>query len=197
MAEVKKATGRELPAMVSTLSDAFSTDPLFSWIAGRRSSPSALAGLFGPLVGRQLPRDDHEVHAADDGRGVAVWYPPDGWKVPPSQVLSMLPSTVASLRAGAVRLLRVLTAVEKVHPPEPHYYLEFLAVHPSRQGGGLGSALLEAMTQRCDEEGLGAYLENSNPRNTPLYARFGFTERGHIALPAGAPPILAMWRDPR
>jgi ribosomal protein S18 acetylase RimI-like enzyme len=84
-------------------------------------------------------------------------------------------------------------AMEKNHPHERHFYLAFIAVAPRLQGLGLGSALLEANLKAIDAAGTPAYLENSNPRNTRLYERHGFTARRNIA-PAGAPPMIAMWR---
>jgi len=61
----------------------------------------------------------------------------------------------------------------------------------------LGGALLASMTSECDEAGIPAYLESSNPVNEAFCHRLGFDSRGHIPLPKGAPPITAMWRDPR
>jgi ribosomal protein S18 acetylase RimI-like enzyme len=84
-------------------------------------------------------------------------------------------------------------AMERTHPQEPHFYLYFLAVDPALQGMGLGSRILDATLKRIDEMGLPAYLENSNPRNTPLYKRAGFLARKNIA-PEGAPPLIPMWR---
>ena len=84
-------------------------------------------------------------------------------------------------------------AMEKNHPPERHFYLAFIAVLPRLQGLGLGATMLEANLKRIDERGTDAYLENSNPKNTNLYERFGFAARKNIA-PSGAPPMIAMWR---
>src|SRR5687767_6551887 len=41
----------------------------------------------------------------------------------------------------------------------------FIGVEPARQGRGLGAALLRAQLAVCDQAGLPAYLESSNPRN--------------------------------
>lgn len=53
------------------------------------------------------------------------------------------------------------------------------------------------MVERCDREGVAAYLENSNPANEAFYVRHGFVATGPLDLPDGAPPMTAMWRDPR
>lgn len=82
------------------------------------------------------------------------------------------------------------------HPEEPHWYLAMIGVDPSRQGRGLGSALLKAALRVVDEAGAPAYLESSNPRNTPLYERFGFQVMGKVA-PGDFPGLEPMWRPAR
>jgi ribosomal protein S18 acetylase RimI-like enzyme len=48
---------------------------------------------------------------------------------------------------------------------------------------------------RCDQEGLPAYLESSNPRNISLYRRHGFEVMGEIQIGA-APIVTPMLRRP-
>ncbi|MFD0534677.1 GNAT family N-acetyltransferase [Actinomadura luteofluorescens] len=65
------------------------------------------------------------------------------------------------------------------------------------QGNGLGAALLRSRLDRCDTEGLPAYLESSKERNVPYYERFGFRVTRELPLPGkGCPPVWLMWRDP-
>ena len=65
------------------------------------------------------------------------------------------------------------------------------------QSKGVGSAVIRHMLERCDAEGLPAYLESSNLRNVPFYARHGFVSTGEIVVGKDAPTVTAMWRDPR
>jgi len=46
----------------------------------------------------------------------------------------------------------------------------------------------------CDEEGLPAYLESSNPRNISLYRRFGFEAVGEIRV-GNIPALVPMLRE--
>ena len=86
--------------------------------------------------------------------------------------------------------------IEERHPDEPaHWYLPCIGVRPDRQGQGVGSALLEHMTERLDREGVPAYLEASSERNRALYLRHGFEIRGELTLPEG-PTLWLMWREP-
>jgi GNAT superfamily N-acetyltransferase len=81
------------------------------------------------------------------------------------------------------------------HVREPHYYVRDVGVHPDMQGNGLGSALLRPTLERCDREGLPAYLEASSERNAALYARLGFQLTDELRI-AGSPPLRLMLRSP-
>jgi GNAT superfamily N-acetyltransferase len=97
---------------------------------------------------------------------------------------------------GIVRGAAISGELERAHPREMHFYLSFMAVDPLFQGMGLGSAILDATLRRIDETGMPAYLENSSPRNTPLYERGGFVALKNI-LPEKAPPLISMLRQAR
>jgi GNAT superfamily N-acetyltransferase len=59
-------------------------------------------------------------------------------------------------------------------PSEPHWHLGPVAVEPSLQGQGIGSAMLNAFCAVVDSTGAHAYLETDKPENVRLYQRFGF-----------------------
>jgi ribosomal protein S18 acetylase RimI-like enzyme len=90
--------------------------------------------------------------------------------------------------------MRWLDEVDKLHPTEPHYYLEYLGVEPAKQGKQVGSALMRSLICKADEQHVGCYLENANPRNVPFYQRFGFqitSQREIIGIQS-----WFMWRPP-
>jgi ribosomal protein S18 acetylase RimI-like enzyme len=87
-----------------------------------------------------------------------------------------------------------MEAMEKNHPHVRHFYLALIAVSPEYHGIGLGSRLLKATLKQIDLAGLGAYVESSNPKNATFYERNGFVALKNIA-PAGAPSLIAMWRN--
>ncbi|MGB0096249.1 MAG: GNAT family N-acetyltransferase, partial [Solirubrobacteraceae bacterium] len=60
---------------------------------------------------------------------------------------------------------------------------------------GIGSALMKPMLDRCDRDGMPAYLEATSERNRRLYLRHGFDVTGEIRLPDG-PSMWPMWREP-
>lgn len=195
---MRRARSSEHTQATTVLAHAFGDDPVMSWMIGRgRDTTHRSKHLFGHMIGVELARADHLVDITDDGHAVGLWHEVDQWKTSGAHIVKMAPSAIKTFGRRLPRALQTLSMIEKVHPDEPHRHLAFIGVHPDQQGRGLGGALLAAMTDECDDRGLGAYLESSNRRNDALYARFGFESRGPIALPAGAPELVAMWRRPR
>jgi ribosomal protein S18 acetylase RimI-like enzyme len=103
-----------------------------------------------------------------------------------------------ALGLTGLRRLTALAEVDAHHPREPHWYLAVLGTDPAHQGRGFGSAVMEPVLARADEEGLGCYLESSKESNVAFYARHGFRVTQELDLAKGAGPRLwLMWRDPR
>jgi GNAT superfamily N-acetyltransferase len=89
------------------------------------------------------------------------------------------------------------TVMAEGHPHDrPHWYLNVVSTLPSRQGQGLGAAVLRPILEHADADGMPCYLESTNPRNRTLYYRQGFEAMGELPLEDG-PTMLQMWREPR
>ena len=198
-ANPRRATMDDARTIARLFAAAFATDPVMDWIA--RPGPKRAAGLerffYWLLQIRAIPHG--HVWMAEDASVAAAWLPPDAPASPGGffAQLKLIPMFVRL--CGFPRLGRGAAmgdAMEKNHPHEPHFYLAFIAVAPRFQGMGLGGALLDATIRKVDAEGMPAYLENSNPKNTRLYQRAGFVTRKSIS-PKNAPPLLAMWREAR
>jgi GNAT superfamily N-acetyltransferase len=110
--------------------------------------------------------------------------------------LRLLPPLARICGRALPRLFRQLSLAESKHPHEPHYYLPFAGVEPGWQGRGIGAALLRPVLERCDRDGMPAYLEATAPRNRALYERNGFETTDVIELPKKGPPMWLMWREP-
>lgn len=200
MGDIRAATVGDRALLAGCLASAFSDDPLFNWMAGAKPGASIekrLRILFGGIVGLDLERSEHLVFTDEDGRGAAVWKAPNKWKMSNGDMIRSLPIMLRALGTKVPRMVGALTAIEKVHPTDEHYYLEALGTRQDVQGKGVGSTVISHMLERCDEEGMPAYLESSNPRNVPFYGRHGFEVTGEIDVGKGAPTVTAMWRDPR
>jgi len=146
------------------------------------------------LAAHYLP--SRTVWTTQDIEGAALWSPPGHWNFTNAELARNALGMLASLGRHTGRALRLLSTMDKAHPAEPHWYLGVLGTSPAHQGKGIGSALLQPVLDRCDAEGMPAYLESSKESNIAFYARHGFELRGEITLPGG-PTIWPMWRDPR
>lgn len=181
------------------LARAFVDDPVTlavyrNFSPGRRVS--ALAADFTAEVLECVRRgyplqvvEDHKVIAA------AVIYQPGAYPLPSfTQWLFLVKSILGNGIYDIRSWIRWLEEVDKLHPTEPHYYIEYLGVEPVYQGKQVGSALMNSLVTKADAEHVGCYLENANPRNVPFYQRFGFqitNQKEIIGIPA-----WFMWRPP-
>jgi GNAT superfamily N-acetyltransferase len=143
-------------------------------------------------------RKGYPLYINEDGSMVAaaVIYPPDAYPLPViDQWLILLKSILGNGLYDVRGWLNWLNEVDKNHPTEPHYYLEYLGVEPGYQGKGFGSSILKHLISKADEVGVGCYLENANPRNIPFYQRSGFQVIREMEI-IGIPTWF-MWRPPR
>jgi GNAT superfamily N-acetyltransferase len=192
------ATPADLGPVTEALADAFWDDPVLAWILKDESSRSRrLAGLFSAQMrGHYLALGTVWITAAP-AAGAALWAPPGHALIPPLTTLRYAPDLMRALGRSTARALLSLNRVEHKHPKEPHWYLGVLGTRKAAQGRGIGSALLGPVLERCDTEGIPAYLESSKYENLAFYGRHGFAVTGEIALPFGGPTVWPMWRDPR
>jgi ribosomal protein S18 acetylase RimI-like enzyme len=193
---VRKAQADDHERIARALADAFADDPAFGWLLSFPDRDRRQHLFFETILRHHVP-GRREVWMTEDGGAAAVWAPPERWSVPTRQAIAEAP---AMLRVFGRRLplaLRYLIKAERLHPRQPpHWYLEVLGTEPTRQGQGLGSALLRPLLALCDRDGLGAYLESSSERNRALYERHGFRVVETFDMPGGGPSIRRMWRDP-
>ncbi len=193
MTEVRVATTDDRPALGGVLAGAFEDDPVWRHLVPRRDRWRAAPSFFAATIGH--PTERGEVYTTTGREGAAVWSAPGRWKVKPTEEVSVAGPAVRLFGTGLVRAMRFLTTLEKAHPPEPHWYLAILATDPDHQGHGVGSALLAPVLERCDVEGLPAYLESTRESTVAFYARHGFTVTEPLTI-ADGPTLYPMWREP-
>jgi ribosomal protein S18 acetylase RimI-like enzyme len=191
------ATESDVPGMAASLALAFQDDPIQRWLFG--DEPSRVLRYSEPFFASEAKRHlgHGHVYTVDGTPGAAVWDPPGLWKTRIGEVIHLAPLMIRGMRLRTINAVRGFGRIEKAHAGRPpHYYLAMLGTRPDRQGEGLGSACMVPVLARCDEEGLGAYLESSKEANIPYYRRHGFEVVGEVDFPSG-PRLWPMWRDPR
>jgi GNAT superfamily N-acetyltransferase len=200
IAPMASASAHDIAEVVAVIARAFYPDPLFGFFArDRLHEYHLLAGVFDAFVADA--RSFNSIYGARvENRlvGAAVWLPPDGMpRTRRREVTFQLRS--ARVLAGARHRragFALLDAIDKLHPHEPHWYLMLLGTDPLVQGRGVGTRLLAPTLERCDGEGMPAYLETQKQDNLPFYARHGFAVDNEVRLP-NAPPVWTMLRPPQ
>ena len=183
----------------AVLARAFRDDPIQRYVIPDDDRRARVAPwTFGAAIRYCLPHGG--VYAALAIGGVACWLPPG---VGAADALGMIRSgkISAPLRLGPAAFLRFMgiasymTAERKRLVPAPHWYLLAIGVEPSRQGEGIGGALLEPALSRADADVTPCYLETQTERNVKFYERHGFA-----VTSVGEPRGLRVWtmlREPR
>ena len=193
---MRVATPGDLEAMVSTVSSAFLTDPLWAPMfpdAERRAAQ--MTALWRLLAGSALRYP--WTFMTEQVESAAVWLPPGSTDLTDVESAGFEEFLVELVgEAGAAAIVRLSEQFEAVRPDEPHYYLSLLATHVSHRGRGLGMNLLRENLSRIDALGAAAHLESSNPANDARYASVGFERTGEFTADTGA-VVTTMWRSAR
>jgi GNAT superfamily N-acetyltransferase len=194
--EVRAASVEDRELLVRIAAEGFFADPVMGWVFPDDATRlGRLLAMFGQLV-EDFGLGRGTVHLAD-GACAAFWREPsfEGLSTAASRT-DAAPEADPPLDEGTLERLIILgAAMEAHHPREPHWYLNAVSTLPSRQGQGLGTAVLRPVLELADASGVPCYLESTNPRNRTLYHRHGFEDREEIPLDGG-PSMLAMWRQP-
>lgn len=190
---VRRAAAQDVAEVVETICQAFAADPIFRWwMPDARRRAEILPVFFGALCTAYLPWG--EIHRSADGLAAAVWAPP-GAALGEERSAALAAALEAAVGEYGGTMREMGAARAAGHPTQPHFYLHLLAARPPAQGRGYGSALLRAVLQRCDEEGMPAYLEATSAPSRRLYQRHGFRDLEAVSV-RDSPPLWLMWREP-
>lgn len=192
MATISIGKPADKARLLHTLVLGFAADPVARW-----ASPDAATYMsrrhefFGAFGGAAF--EHGTAFVADDGAALATWLPPG--VEPDGEVMAAIMDEQTPAHRKA-ELDDLVDQMDRFHPTEPVWYLPLIAADPAHQGRGLGTALMEAAIAVIDADGRPAYLESSNPRNIPLYRRFGFESIGEIRTRT-SPVLTPMLRPGR
>lgn len=185
----------EVPPAAASLVRAFLDDPLIACMFPDPRSRASHLGRFFTRQLRRTPRGKALAYTTDGCHSTALWTPPRTGSVELSQALAQIPTflTVARRAPDGLQLVRRAAARR---PKTPHFYLGGLGTDPAWRRQGLASATLSPVLERCDREGIPAYLESSRVENLGFYRRRGFEVVEEMAVPDGSVRIWLMWREP-
>ena len=193
---VRHALRVDLANLEVTLGDAFTDDPMMRWLYPDPETRTRHATEF-MRVALEIGFPHGHVYATGADAGAAIWAPPDVDLFDDAAIGRLFELFGEQVGPRVDEVATGLTSVSEQHPhDEPHFYLFVLGTQRVDQGKGVGSALMRDMLDRCDQQGLGAYLESSNIRNVPFYERHGFRVMSEVKV---SDEFVArpMWRDPR
>lgn len=191
----RRATQADAMPMSALLGRAFHDDPmLMHFLTDEATRAAKLPKLFSLLFKMALPFGACDVTSGY--KSAAIWRPPGKWNIPIWQYVTNGPQFLGLFGSDALRVMATMDRIEKVHPREPHWYLQAIGTDPAKQGKGYGEVIMRHQLAFIDAARMPAYLESSKEKNLPIYASFGFELTGEIKLPGG-PTLYPMWRKAR
>ena len=193
--EIRIAGDADMVQVATILASAFTHDPILAWLCGKSDVYSA----FFRCEAEAHYKHYGQVYIDREQKGAAMWLPagaplkaPFHWRQ-----LDTLWKLFASRGLEGLKRAGLLEKfLAERHPTKPHFYLRSIGADLENQGRGIGSALLKAGLEACDQQGMPAYLESSNAKNNPLYQRHGFEIIGEAHLPEDGPTMWFMHREP-
>lgn len=190
-----RVEGGQLLAVSALLAESFQFDPMHEWLFPSPSHRTRQLRRFFELDIRHRLNESAQAHLAGH-LGVAFWHPPGHWSPQRRSQARLAPALASVLLRHPVSAPRIAHEVLRVHPAEPHWYLSHLAVTPSARGRGIGRSLLAVGIAHADDDGIGCYLETSDPINLAFYRASGFAQIGIVNV-GGTPQVWRLWRAPR
>ena len=187
---LRPATEDDIPRLVEILDEAFADDPVVNWVC---SDAGYREFVFRAVLPYYLQKGIAQI--STDRNGVALWLPPNV-ELPGKELIVYLWHHWRQFGFSAtMRMISVFQAMDRAHYKGPHYYLFTIGVTRAGRGTGIGSRLIRSGLEKADQEGVPAYLENSNEQNREVYKHFGFEETGELTINKG-PTLWTMVRQP-
>ncbi|GAA2183421.1 GNAT family N-acetyltransferase [Micromonospora lupini] len=184
---IRAARWADKDHVAALIADALHPSPLATWLVPDRAPRRRiLTDVLGIWVEHAMFYGD--IHLTDAAATVGFHR---YRSIPPPANYQMRLADAAGPHTDRFDILD--RSIAEARPTEPHYELAFLAVRPSDQGTGHGSAILAHHRSRLDHVNLPSWTSTTSARS--LYSRHGYTPRPPIILPGG-PTLHPMRRNP-
>ena len=187
---IRKLDPSQLEAASNALMMGFSSDPFQRWLM---PDPTIYYKNFKKWTINTCKQSflEEGIYGDKNNYGTAVWFPPR-YDIDFTNISETFKDIPKDRIEEAFKMFEELGE----NRLNDAWYLEYLAVDPSKQGSGLGSLILKESLKVIDELGEAAYLESSNPKNMSLYERFGFRFLKKIQV-GSSPQLNTMFRQPK
>lgn len=187
---IRAARWTDRQAVAALIADTLHPSPLGAWLvpdaAQRRR---VLTDVVAVWVEHAMFFGD--VHLTDDLTAAIVGFHRYRPIPPPANYPTRL---VEAAGSQAERFTALEGLIAQQQPTEPHYHLALLAVSPTRQKAGCGSALLGHHRTRLDRIELPSWTTVPAEAER-LLTRYGYTLRPPLTVPNG-PSLRPMRRNP-
>lgn len=192
----------QIDMAAGVLARAFHSDPVWVYVVADGAERARLLPPFMKTFVTYASMFGEPFTTAEKPEAAALWLPLDDLNEYPERDRQAGTDQISSILGveNFTRLMHVARMAERFHhltAPGKHLYLNWLGVEPSRQGQGLGSALIRPTLERADAEGLPCYLETFQLRNVPLYQKHGFKITVEDVEPSSGLRAWAFLREPR
>ena len=170
---------------------AFADEPLLRWPLGAAAEPLVAIEedfVFVCTVAHDLGC----LWEAGGGEGAAAWIGPQESERYWRAMLGFSGGIAGAALDGGARQAGQWEWISSRYPASAFWLLDFVAVDPLRQRGGVGASLITHGLRLAGEEGLSAYLETSRGYLVAYYQRFGFAVVDEGDVPGGGPHVWFM-----
>jgi GNAT superfamily N-acetyltransferase len=192
---IHAATPAEIGPLSAALAAAFEHDPVLGWLVPDGGRRRRRLERFFALELRHVVLPAGTAWTVAGNAGASLELPPDRWRMSFGTQLANGPAFTRVFGSRLLHAFGLISVMEHRHLREPHCYIPYIGVAPAAQGQGLGTTLMRPTLDRCDREGLPAYLEATSERNATLYERLGFRHLGPFRFTT-SPPLWPMRRPP-
>ena len=171
-----KAPGFDLAKAATLCARAFFDDPLDGYyFPDERNRTSRQTLIYTYFLKKNLSNVNVTSPALE---GLAVWEKPytHVGDFNPRDLLMSLPLFKAGF-AAIRKMVQFQSAVVRLQMQliqDPFWYLKLVAIAPEFQGQGFAGRLLRPSLAAAEERGEPVFLETHNPRNIPIYEKYGF-----------------------